>query len=293
MFTTFDNFKQTVISELQSRLSDYEVTEQSVMKMNDIVLHGVTVRHKDSDVAPTMYLDASFENYLRGQSIESIVQYLEDAVLSSETVAPIRNAEEMNFSFDNIKDKLALRLIDTELNTEYLKSHKYGLVGAGLAIVAEVNLGNGYRCVITNDIADQNDLNMSMIFTIAMENMQKKHPAKLINMETALFGGESENILDSENTELTGMSVLQSDGMESFGAIALVYKGLTDKIYDLFGNCFILPSSVHECILVNDSFDADELKQMVIQANRTVVDAQDVLSNSVFKIDAYGLSRVA
>lgn len=292
--TTFTKFAQTVITELQNILTDYVISEQSVTKHNDITLHAVTVRHTDSDTAPTMYLDAFYEDFQNGYSIESIVNTIAEAVINAETITPITNGRDLDMSLDAIRDKLTVRLIDSELNQNYLRSHPYGFVGAGLAVVAEVNLDGNYKCVITNELAEQYGLEMSEVFAIALENMESRYPARLMNMEDSLLGNYS-NILAGDGEFMT-MGTLMSDGTNGFGAIAIAYNGIADKIREIVGNYYILPSSLHELIILPDSgcYDTAELKNMVVTANKTVVDESDILSNSVFYYGSDGiLSRVA
>lgn len=294
MTTTFNTFAKAVISEMKKHLEGYEITEMSITKQNDIALHGVTVRRNGSEYAPTMYLDASYEDYCNGHSLDSIVSNLVDIVVLSEPTAPIKSATEMDFSFDAIKDKLTIRLIDTELNKVYLQSHPYGLVGAGLAIVAEINISEGYRCVITNQIAEQFNLNMSEVFETARENMERKYPAKMISMQSALFGDGNDNLL-TDSGEIDTMNTLMSENSEGFGAVAIIYKGVAEKIRYILGDYYILPSSLHELIILRDcgDYNATDLKDMVTSANRTVVDACDILSNSVFYYSEAGLQRVS
>lgn len=293
--TVFTEFAKVVTSALESRLPDFEISEQSVTKHNDITLHGLTFRRKGSDTAPTLYLDSLYDAFrFDNKSIESIVDTMVDTVLQSEPIAPISSALELDMSLDAIRDKLTLRLVDSELNQKYLQSHPYGLVGAGLAVVAELNISDNYRCVITKDLAEQNGLNMSEIFEIARENMEHSYPATLMSMDDALFG-KKVNILDGDGT-LDAMGTLMTDGEHGFGAIAIAYLGIAEKIRNIVGNYFILPSSLHELIILpdNGSYDTAELKNMVVNANKTVVDDCDVLSNSVFYYGTDGvLSRVA
>ena len=292
MTTTFNTFVRTVITELQSRLSDCIISELTVTKLNDEELHGVTIKHKDSDIAPTMYLDAMYEDYCNGYSLESIINGIMDMVHNAEPMAPIQSADDMDFSFDSIKDKLTARLIDTELNQNYLQSHPYGFIFAGLALVAEINISDNYRCVITNQMAEQYDLNICEVLEIARDNMQSRYPAVLMNMETALFG-DRENLLEGDS-DLGNMGVLTLDGADGFGATVIAYKGITDRIHETVGDAYLLPSSLHEWIIVRaESNDVAELKNIVLSANQTVVSTADKLSDSVFKLDADGLHRVA
>lgn len=292
--TTFTEFAQTVITNLQNRLPEYEISKQTVVKHNDIALNGVTIRRKGSDTAPTMYLDALYDDFLNGHSVDSIVDTLMKTVRNTEPVAPIKNACDLDMSLAAIRDKLTIRLIDTELNQKYLQSHPFGFVGAGLAVVAEINISDDYKCVITNELAEQYSLQMSEVFEIARDNMVRRNPAILMNMDTAVFGGR-ENILEGDGY-LRTMGTLMSEGSNVYGATAIVYPGIAEKIRTLIGNYFILPSSLHELIVLpdNGSYDPAELKSMVITANKTVVDECDILSNSVFYYGTDGvLSRVA
>ena len=169
-----------------------------------------------------------------------------------------------------------------------------GLVGAGLAIVAEINISDGYKCVITNQIAEQFNLNMSEVFETARENMESKYPAKMISMQSALFGDGNDNLL-TDRGEIDMMNTLMSENSEGFGAVAIIYKGVAERIRDILGDYYILPSSLHELIILRDCGDykATDLKDMVTYANQTVVDACDILSNSVFYYSEAGLQRVA
>ena len=54
------------------------------------------------------------------------------------------------------------------------------------------------------------------------------------------------------------------------------------------GNFYVIPSSVHECLLVpeNSRVSPEELCDMVSEVNRTVVSEDEVLSDSVYHCDA-------
>lgn len=83
----------------------------------------------------------------------------------------------------------------------------------------------------------------------------------------------------------------------TLGASALYYPDVKEKAAELMGSgYYVLPSSIHEVILVPDTagHDVKDLCEMVKQANRTVVEPQDILSDSVYHYDreTRDLSRV-
>ena len=291
--TNINAFVKAVKTVIESRLEGYEVTEQNIVKMNDITNHGLVIRRKGDNAGATLYLDEAFKDFIiNGETVESIADSIAETALRAERYMPTE-AENMDLSFDAIKDRLSCRLVDTERNEAYLEEHPHRFIGAGLAVVAEINLGRDYSIVITNSMAEEYDI--FELFDTALSNMQTKYPAKLISLEGALFGN-SENVLDSSDGSIEGVYTLMIDGEHGFGASTLAYKGIAERIRELFrGSYFILPSSLHEVILIKDDGTTDEaeLKAMVTEANRSVVEPSDILSDSVFHYGADGLRRVA
>lgn len=70
----------------------------------------------------------------------------------------------------------------------------------------------------------------------------------------------------------------------NFGASALFYPGVLGEIHQEIGSFYVLPSSVHELIIVRDSeaFSPDSLGCIVHQVNQTELKDSDYLSDSVY-----------
>jgi hypothetical protein len=79
------------------------------------------------------------------------------------------------------------------------------------------------------------------------------------------------------------------------GAGVLCSEFLGELREKLDGDFFILPSSVHEILVLKDEFgpSAIELLELVKTVNATEVAPCDKLTDSVYKYDATGLSKVA
>ena len=79
-----------------------------------------------------------------------------------------------------------------------------------------------------------------------------------------------------------------SNRTRSFGASAILYDGRLAKIAErLKENYYVLPSSVHETIIVAES-DApakDDLDAIIREINETQVDPEEVLSNQAYYYD--------
>ena len=73
-----------------------------------------------------------------------------------------------------------------------------------------------------------------------------------------------------------------------FGAAVILYPHALKHIAGLLRNNFyILPSSVHECILVPDmgQYSRMELKRMVKEVNENQVEEEEILSYEVYYYD--------
>lgn len=80
---------------------------------------------------------------------------------------------------------------------------------------------------------------------------------------------------------------------DMYGAGAIASEIILKKIHEDMGDFTILPSSVHEVILMPQA-KADEcpfLAEMVAEINRTTVSASDELSDNVYKYDSTGLHK--
>lgn len=71
------------------------------------------------------------------------------------------------------------------------------------------------------------------------------------------------------------------------GAAALFYPGTMKGLFAKLGRFFVLPSSVHEVIVLPaDGGGADELRKMVCNVNQAVVAPKDWLSDDVYLYDS-------
>jgi Asp-tRNA(Asn)/Glu-tRNA(Gln) amidotransferase C subunit len=73
------------------------------------------------------------------------------------------------------------------------------------------------------------------------------------------------------------------------GASALLDNKIMDTVREKIGDdFFILPSSVHECLVVQaqDGMELRDLENMVKQVNETQVEPQDRLSDHVYQYDS-------
>ncbi len=164
----------------------------------------------------------------------------------------------------------------------------------GLAMVCDISLTKGqdiWRTTVAREMAEKNDYDVDALFDHAMKSFVKLEPPVLADMAGAIFGGEKVNYLAFGERlypdEKQLMYVLSND-TGVLGASVLFYPGVQEQIANVFDEGYtVLPSSVHEVLIVPDSagVDAASLKDMVREANRLVVEDKDILSDNIYHYD--------
>lgn len=90
--------------------------------------------------------------------------------------------------------------------------------------------------------------------------------------------------VDEGEEEEESLYVL-SNKLRSFGAASMLYEGILEKVGQKLGeNYYILPSSIHEVIVVPESKSPvkQDLEEMVREINETQVEEEEVLSDRVY-----------
>ena len=280
---------------------DLVIENVEISKMNDQKLHGLTFRPKGSDAAPTLYIDDLYDRHENGEDLGFL---LVDLANRYEEARHAPAPPTVDLSWENVRDKLTVRLLEKNRNIDFLANMPYADVGNGLALIVDINMGEDrggdWRVAVNQGVMESLGVDKETLFITAMDDSMYIAPPVLTDMSMALFSLEKENLLDREEPldpgAVSGMYVLTNEaGM--LGASVLYYPDVKEQVAELLGSgYYVLPSSLHEVILVPDTMGHDEkgLCDMVKQANRTVVEPKDVLSDNVYHYDmeARNLSKV-
>lgn len=286
---------EAVRNEIPEMLRDeIQVEIREVVKTNDEVLHGISIAIPGRNCMPTIYLEDCYEDYKTGKSVDTIAKGIIATSIEAYIQAPA--LDEMSLEYDEIKDKVIVQLVDAEINKERLKEVVYkpienGYVLVPFIVVKEDDRGS-MRAAISKEMAKDFDYDMDILMEKAVANTVERYAPIFMGM-TAMFGlkysPEMMNPMreDFEIDQHLGMYIL-SNTKQSEGATALIYPDVTKRIGDILGdNYYVLPSSLHEVIIVPESTNLtlNELQKMVKEANRTVVENSDILSDRVLYFD--------
>ena len=295
-----------VLQKMQEEMGDsIKVSLQDITKNNGVVLTGLTIAQKGVNISPTIYLEDFYDAFQNGKSMEEIMEEIKDVYYRSKIDKDIN----MDFftEFNKAKGRIVYKLIHYDKNRELLKDipHREYL---DLAIVyyylVDMEEFANATILIHNKHMENWNVTEAELYESAKLNTPQLLKMKFCGMleilkelagEDFLFRDEEENALREEllvenhNTaDDIGMYVL-SNRTRLYGAVTILYEGVMEECCEKLGGSFyILPSSVHEVILVpdNEEISKDNLVRMVREVNATQVEEQEQLSDFVYYYNA-------
>lgn len=282
----YEKFKEELVNEVERQAGEeYQVSLQKVKKNNGISKNAVSISRKGRKVAPVIYIDSFYEKYQQGVSIvhlaASMLQHFQDL---EESMLPVN----MDFysEYENVRENIYCKLINIGMNREILREIPYRTY-LDLAVVyyylMDMSDDGNATILINQKQLELWNLTGEELDRQAWENTVADLPASLRPMSEVLH-----EYLDTPETETKSPSLpmyVLTNEKKIFGAICIRYPGILKKLAEkLGGDFYILPSSVHECILVPvaGSVSRDALKEMVIDINLTQVEPQEILANQVY-----------
>ena len=287
--------KNEIMDYLPENLKkDLTIEDSRVVKMNDQILYGLTMRRGNEENAPNIYLNDIYERYMNGESAKALMTETVHEYLDFLTVPP-PDITFKDLSFDKIKDDLTIKMVEIRRNHEYLSEMPYVKMGNGFAIVCdiEINDGNGgqLRTTVTRDMMKEMNYDMGELFSTAIESAQVKDPAVMQSIRSQLLFDDEPNLLEGHDViseeEKDNMYVISNKEC-LYGAVALYYPGIQEKVAECFGeNYYVLPSSVNELLLIPESRapEAREIAWMVYEANHELLQPHEILSDNIMYYD--------
>lgn len=289
----------TAVRELVAELAgkNVQVTTVQMSKNNGVVRKGLMIKHRESNMAPTVYLEEFYKEYQQGRNLNeislSILKTYRTTVQTTDfDVECFRN-------FAQIREHIVYRIINLEKNKQLLKECPY-LPFLDLAVVPYVSFtvdrGKNGAILIKKKHLQLWNVEEQEIFAIAARNTPRCLNAEIRKMEDTLWElfavsnyqerEAFENFMQEleESEQRIPMYVL-SNQTNFYGAACMLYQDVLEMFAQELGeDVYILPSSVHEVLLVpaSKALPAKEMVEMVQDINATQILPEEVLSNHIY-----------
>lgn len=286
---TYQEFKQRIVTTLQQELSSAAaISIQDILKNNNTHLDGLTVFSEGCNISPTIYLNYYYSQYKKGRPFSEI--YGDILKIYQENSTNINIDISFFTVYSKVKSRIIFKLINYQRNRELLNNVPHFRF-LDLAIV--------FHCLVKTDptgtatILIQNhhlslwDITKDDLYALAMTNTPKLLQYDLRNMTDVLkelLCGGSKFPAEFSADDAFPMYLL-SNRAKLNGSVCILYQNLLqDFAHRLGSDLYILPSSIHEVLIIptDKSASYEELSDMVREVNATQLSREEILSDHVY-----------
>lgn len=285
----YSEFKQHILSDLQKRLGcDIHITIQDIIKNNDTHLDGLTLLSAGYNLSPTVYLNYYFKQYEDGRPLPDIV---DDILKVYRDNRPSANIDISFFTdYDKVKSRIVFKLVNYERNRELLqKVPHYRFLDLSIVFncLLESSPSGSATILIHNHHLSYWGITKDDLYALAQQNTPKLLSYDLRNMTDILkelFAGEEVSEDTPDAVAACPMYVL-TNRYKLNGSGCILYQNLLrDFANRLQSDLFILPSSVHEVLIIpaGNQTTHQELSDMVKDVNSSQLSREEILSDHIY-----------
>ncbi len=302
---SYASFVDDITEMVKCRLGRaYDINVIKVTKNNSIELDSLVIREKGRNFAPNIYLLPYYEAFMDGVSLQELTNRICLTANNYSAPFPEKNLE---LSTKEMRENIVIRLVNYDKNKKLLESIPY-IKFLDLAVIFHClvhNVGEGLGTIrITNEHLELCKMTVEEMKSLALKNTMKKFPATIRSMEEVigellieeltepslpsdlqeeidLFKQETRQLREENSINMYILS--NSKGIN--GATCILYKNVLKQFAEqLQSDFFILPSSIHEVILIpyHNSISYQQLTKMVQEVNLPQVAGDEVLSDKVY-----------
>lgn len=283
MITERENIKMLGrVEELNRLLEDkeFKIVAANNFKNNGSKV-GYALTSEIGNAAPVVYYDDIVPFW---ESNQDIIEYLEN-VFKRHKIGHV-NIEKC-CTCEYIISHVRPRLVSSD-NLEMVREHRIvyeeflDMLILYYIEIDEVSDDEGFAsATLKYGMLEQVGITLQELKEYANTNLKQDYQIR--SLEDILFKFIGEDWKDEEAEDVMPMWVVtNSKGMQ--GAATILSKEILTEVSTKFdsGNFAIIPSSVHECIVLSEEIDLEALRRMVYEVNSTQLQTDDILTYNVY-----------
>ncbi|MBR4781078.1 MAG: hypothetical protein IK014_06960 [Lachnospiraceae bacterium] len=294
----YENFKEQFVADVKDRLAeqgaDVKVSVNEVNKLNESY-EAITVTPEGSNIGVNMSIEKFYDAVQDGTPYDSVVDKAVETIGRGIEQRPDIDVAALT-DYSQMKEKLAMEVVSAEANKEMLENVPHQNM-EDMAVVYRFILSSDDEgrasVLVTNQILENMGVTPEQLHADAMENAPQIKPAEIKGMSEVMA-----EMMGIEQAEMMGIVPVDPKDEQMFvatvpdkvhGAGVLAYQDFMDQAAErVGGDFFILPSSIHEVLIVPDNgkMDLKDLENMVKEVNATQVAPADKLTDSVYHYDS-------
>lgn len=265
-----------------------EVTKNNAQKHMAVCIK----KSKETPIAHVMYTDGYLRDWESGKmTIDDIAK--EFIKKSMDAYDQVNGGVEM--SREVILDNAFLQIAGAEANAWMILDRGVPFKNVlDMVLFVRVRLtinGTLGSCIVTKEMLRNYDITESELFSAAKQNTIGKYICVPVEQLMASIAGQIDDYQIDENakSELGDHGLYVATNKDKwYGASVLAFPELLQKYAErLGGSVYIMPSSIHEVMVIKKTpdMDPDDLRGMVKEINHSQVMPEEILTDNLYEYD--------
>ncbi len=290
----FEEFREQLRNDLPGKLPEdmqnVSIDFQHTEKLQNGSYDGMCIHPEGQPVGMNIDLNRFFDQYQNGTSYEECLDEL-GAIVSHHLYEMPKIDVEMLKDYNQLKSMLSIQVVPTECNMEMLQNIPHKEI-EDLSMVYRFVTSNEnaemQSILVTNRMLESYGISAEQLHQDALEMAPIYKPVEIRTMGEVLREMMGDDF-PMEMVEADNMMYIASTPNKTMGAGVIAYPDFMEKAAETVkGDFYLLPSSLHEVLLVPDRGETDSatLEQMVRDVNETQVSPEDRLSDNVYHYDS-------
>ena len=296
---SFEEFKEQFTNDVKETLEergvDVTVAVNTVNKLNDSY-EAMTVTPEGSNVGVNVNIDRFYDAVQDGADYDEVVYNAVRTVEKGIAQRPEVDVSALT-DYEQMKDKLAMEVVSTDSNAELLSRVPHKEIedmSIVYRFVLESNEDGRASILVTDQLLESMGVSPEQLHADALRTAPELKPVVIKGMSEVMAEMMG---MSAEDLAMMGMPTDPADEQmyvatvpdKIHGAGVIAYQNFMDQAAERAGgDFFILPSSIHELLIVPDNgqMSLKDLEAMVREVNATQVAPEDKLTDNVYHYDA-------
>lgn len=287
----YREYKEFLLDYLQKQLGEEaELSVIEVTRMNDSRKEAILADHKGGGLSPVFYLDRLYAEYRKTDDPYAGAEW---CIAEFAGVKPVKDTS-LLMDWDYIRPRVGIRLVGMDRNREYLKDKVYTEMldlAVLFMIVLKQEREEAATVPVTKELMKKCGFSREELYDAAGKNLQEEYFS--VRSMKEIFHDLSEELNEeiyADESILDKNLYVATNEHRVFGARVMCRKDVLGAFAEGTGrNLYIIPSSVHELILLKDEggMDVDYMKETVrgVNGSADIMKEEDILSDSVYYYD--------
>ena len=177
IINTVDLFAEAIKVGFEEAHPECSVMVHKVTKNNDLVLTGISIRSREVNIAPAIYMDDYYNDYKNGRPVMEIIAEIEN-IYDTYKLEHNFNVNSIT-DFNHVQGKICYKLVNKDKNKELLSDAPYiqfhDLAIVFYVVVSEDSDRTGTVTVRNNLMEMWGNPDINELYRIAKNNTQKRY----------------------------------------------------------------------------------------------------------------------